>query len=58
MLLKGVSCGISFSIVSYLYVSFSRLITSVGEEKANFSACTLLVIMLFLLGGDSSSSWC
>ena len=29
----GVSCRILFSIVSYLYVSCSRLITSVGEES-------------------------
>ena len=26
----------SYSVVSYLYVSFNRLITSVGEERANF----------------------
>ena len=31
----GVSCHISFS-VSYLYVSFRGLITSVGEERAIF----------------------
>ena len=24
------------SVVSYLYLSFSRLIASVGEERANF----------------------
>ena len=34
----GVSCCIWHSVVSYLYVSFNRLITSVGEEGANFSA--------------------
>ena len=34
----GVPCRISYSVVSYLYVSFSCLITSVGEERANFSA--------------------
>ena len=34
----GVSCHISYSDVSYLYVSFSGLITSVGEERANCSA--------------------
>ena len=33
----GVSCRISYSIVSYLYVSCSGSITSVGEERANFS---------------------
>ena len=27
----------SFSIVSYLYVSCNRSITSVGEERANLS---------------------
>ena len=31
----GISCHISFS-VSYLYVSFGGLITSVGEERAIF----------------------
>ena len=31
----GVSCPIWYSIVSY--VSFSGLITSVGEKRANFS---------------------
>ena len=34
----GVSCPIWYSDVSYLYVSFSGLITLVGEERANFSA--------------------
>ena len=44
-------------IVSNLYVSFSGLITSFGEERELF--CYLLpVIMWFLLGGVSSSSWC
>ena len=50
----GVSCRISYSVASHSYVSFSRLITSVGEEKANFSA---IVIMWFLFGEVSSSSW-
>ena len=46
-----------YSIVSYLYVSCSGLITSVGEE--NYFFCYhLLVIMWFLLGGVSSSSLC
>ena len=31
----GVSCRILYSIVSYLYVSCSGSITSVGEEIAN-----------------------
>ena len=35
---EGVSCRFSNSVVSYLCVSFSRLITSVGEERANSSA--------------------
>ena len=34
----GVSCRILHAIVSYLYVSFCGLITSVGEETAIFSA--------------------
>ena len=34
----GVSCRISYSIVMYLYVDLSALITSVVEERANFSA--------------------
>ena len=34
----GVSCR-SYSVVSYLYVSFSRLISSVGEERAIFLLC-------------------
>ena len=29
----GVLCLISYSIVSYLYVSFSELVTSVGGER-------------------------
>ena len=32
----GVSCHILYSIVSYLYVSYSESITSVGEERAIF----------------------
>ena len=44
----GVSCRISYSIVSYLYVSFSGLITSVGEERANFSA----LVYLYLICGS------
>ena len=34
----GISCRIPYSIVSYFYVSCSGSITSVGEERANFSA--------------------
>ena len=49
----GVQCRILYSIVSYLYVSCSGSITSVGEERANLSA-----IVYFLFGEVSSSSWC
>ena len=38
----GVSCRILYSIVSYLYVSCSGSITSVGEERANLSAIVYL----------------
>ena len=34
----GVACRFSYSVVSYIYVRFSGLITSVREERANFSA--------------------
>ena len=37
----GVSCRISYSVVSYLYVSLSGLVTSVGGESAIFSAFVL-----------------
>ena len=40
----GFSCHISYHIVIYLYVNFSRLITSFGEERIFFCHC-LLVIM-------------
>ena len=49
----GVSCRILYSIVIYLYVSCSVSIISVGEARDS-----LLVIMWFLLGKVSSSSWC
>ena len=49
-----ISCRILYSIVSYLYVSCSGLITVAGEERANLSA----EIMWFLLGEVSSSSGC
>ena len=32
----GVSCPISYPIVSYLYVSFSEFITSIWEERVYF----------------------
>ena len=38
----GVLCRILYSIVSYLYVSCSRSIASVGEERANVSAIVYL----------------
>ena len=34
----GVSCRVWCSVVSYSYVSFSGLITSVKEERTNYSA--------------------
>ena len=43
----GVSCRILYSIVSYLYVSCSGSITSVGEERANLSAIVYLLICGF-----------
>ena len=49
----GVSCRFLYSIVNYLYVSCSGSIASVGEERTNS-----LVIMWFLFGDVSSSSWC
>ena len=38
----GVSYRILCSVVSYLYVSCSGSITSVGEERANLSASVYL----------------
>ena len=38
----GVSCRMLYSIVSYLYVSCSGSITSVGEERANLFAIVYL----------------
>ena len=38
----GVSYRILYSIVSYLYVNCSGLITSVGEERADLSAFVYL----------------
>ena len=43
----GVSFCILYSIVSYLYVSCSRSITSVGEERANLSAIAYLLLCGF-----------
>ena len=33
----GVLCRISYSVINYSHISFSGLITSVGEERANCS---------------------
>ena len=52
-----VSCGYSYSIVSYLYVSCSGTITSVGEERANFLlsfTCNYVISVRRV----SSSFWC
>ena len=35
---------ISYFVVNYLYVSFSELITSVGEERAKSSVIVYLTI--------------
>ena len=42
-----VACRILYSIVSYLYVSCSGSITSVGEERANLSAIVYLLLCGF-----------
>ena len=47
----GVSFRILYSILSYLYVSCSGSITSVGEEKANLSAIVYLLLCGFCSGG-------
>ena len=39
---EGVSCHNLYSFVVYLYVSGSRSITSVGEERASLSAVVYL----------------
>ena len=38
----GISCCISYSIVSFLLYALVDQITSVGEERANFSAIIYL----------------
>ena len=40
----GVSCRNLYSFVVYLYVSGSGSISSVGEERANFSAVTVVYL--------------
>ena len=49
----GVSCCILYSIVSYLRINYLHL----GRESSFVCYC-LLVIILFLFGEVSSSSWC
>ena len=39
----GAPCRISYSFVSYLYVSCSGTITSVGKERANLSAIVKVI---------------
>ena len=47
----GVSCGILYSIVSYLFVSFSGLITSVVErERERFFLLSFFLVLWFLFG--------
>ena len=43
----GVSCRNLYSFVVYLYVSGSGSISSVGKERANFSAVTVVYLLLF-----------
>ena len=50
----GVLCSISFSIINYLCVSFSGLITSVREEKRR-ELLFLFMIIWFPFGEVSSS---
>ena len=40
----SVSCRISYFIVSYLYVSFSGLVTSAGEDRAIFRYRLFVII--------------
>ena len=53
----GVSCRISYHIVSNLYVSFSGLITSFGEEKV-FFLLSFTGNYVVSVRRVSSSSWC
>ena len=50
-IIVGISCPISYSIVSYLYVSFSGFITSISEERAYFSAIVYLSLCDFCSEG-------
>ena len=47
----------SYSIVNYLNVSYSGLITSVWEERAIFQLSITCNYVVSVKGG-SSSSWC
>ena len=47
----GDSCRISYSIVSYLYVSGNGSITSIGEESANLSAIVYLIMWFYVRRG-------
>ena len=44
---EGVICRSLYSIVSYIYISCSGLITSVVEERANLSAIVYLLLCGF-----------
>ena len=46
---EGVSCRNYYSFVVYIYVSGSRSITSVGEERANLSVVVYLLLYGFCL---------
>ena len=45
---------VGYFAVCYLNVSFSGLITTVGEERADFSAIDLLLVILWFLFGEVS----
>ena len=50
---------IAYSIANHLNVNLSILIIWIWEESSDFFFCyRLAVIMWFLFGGPSSSSWC
>ena len=47
----------SYSVVNYLYISLTGLITSVGEEGAIFSATVNLLLCGFCSEGFSHGAW-
>ena len=53
----GVSCRISYSIISYLYVSCSGSITSDGEERASLSAISFTCYYVFSVLRGFLSFW-